>query len=173
MQWLFSRDHEQIRLTRWYDQRRFEYVVDIAYPDGGRESQRFASDADFERWLAGWDHQLAPDRWSRSGPFFSNLDGSGPHALATPLDDGSATLLISASTRRTYRNGLHIFDVTLSSAVLRDQPLWTIALVTETSRTSKRVSIPGIHAIASASPDATFARACDCIDKWLLANPRA
>ena len=53
MRWLFSRGHEQIRLDRWYDERTFEYVVNIAYPDGRRDSQRFANDADFERWLAG------------------------------------------------------------------------------------------------------------------------
>ena len=83
------------------------------------------------------------------------------------------TFLISASAKRTYRNELRTFEVALSSAVLRDQPVWTVAFVTEMSRPSKRLSIPGLHAIASPSADGAFARACDCIDKWLLVNPKA
>jgi hypothetical protein len=37
----------------------------------------------------------------------------------------------------------------------------------DVSGAGKFVAIPGVQAIAANTPDAAFARACDCIDKWL------
>jgi hypothetical protein len=59
----------------------------------------------------------------------------------------------------------------LSRIVLKDVSLWTVERVTETSEGDRRLTIPGMYAVASSSEAATFAMACDCIDRWLPATP--
>jgi len=44
-------------------------VVDIAHPDGQRDSKRFLNKAVFQEWLDTWGQQLCAQGWARSGPF--------------------------------------------------------------------------------------------------------
>jgi len=51
--------------------------------------------------------------------------------------------------------------------VLRNADVWTVERVMDVSWTCKFVLIPGMQAVTASTPEAAFARACDCIDKWL------
>jgi hypothetical protein len=152
MIWLFSRRKEEIRLETWYDKHTSEFVVDIVHPHEHTESKRFLNDRVFQTWLMTWGRQLAVEGWMQSGPF-----------LSVP----------SSTTTRTYATGTHHFEITLSRMLLKQQELWTVALVTDTRRAGKRLSIAGMHAVVSATPDAAFADACDRIDRWLVATSKA
>jgi hypothetical protein len=47
---------------------------------------------------------------------------------------------------------------------------WTIERVIETSKGARHVAIPGMYGIAAPTEDVALARACDCIDKWLMSK---
>jgi len=174
MMWLFSRHREEIRLETWYDKYTSEFVVEIAHPDGQTESKRFLNDRVFQTWLATWDGQLLGQGWTQSGPFLSVPERQPTQSVGSHVAGGGDTKAAdSATTKRTYTTGTHNFEVTLSRILLKEQTLWTVALVTDASRADKRLSIAGMHAVVSSTQDATFARACDRIDKWLLAQSRA
>jgi hypothetical protein len=51
--------------------------------------------------------------------------------------------------------------------VLRGEDFWTVERVMDVSCACKFVVIPGMQKVTASTPDAVFARACDCIDKWL------
>jgi hypothetical protein len=173
MIWIFSRRKEKVRLETWYDKHTSEFVVDIAHPDGQRDSKRFLNDHVVRTWLAAWDRQLADQGWKQSGPFLSEPERHASQPAMSPVGGGDDPATPGNSpTKRTYATGAHVFEVTLSMTVLNDEAFWTVSLVTQASRAGKRLSITGIHAVVSSTPDATFARACDCIDKWLVAKPR-
>jgi hypothetical protein len=188
--WQFTHRKEEIRLETWYDKYTSEFVVDIAHSDGQTESKRFLNDRVFQTWLAMWGGQLLVNGWTQSGPFLSvperppiqPVDAAvaaggatnPPQSAASPAAGGGDTKAADSATiiKRTYSTGTHSFEVTLSRISLREQPLWMVVSVTETSRAGKRLLIAGMHAVVSSAPDATFARACDRIDKWLLATSR-
>jgi hypothetical protein len=71
---------------------------------------------------------------------------------------------------RRYTSGTHSFEVLLSRRVLKDQPVWMVERVLDT-HAGKFIVIRGMQAVTAPTPDVTFARACDCIDKWLWVSP--
>jgi hypothetical protein len=161
MIWLFSHRKAEIRLETWYDKYTSEFVVDIVHPDGQTESKRFLNDRVFQTWLTTWGGQLIVNGWTQSGPFLSAPerhpiqsvdsdvaaagDTNPTQSASSPADAGGDTKAAdSATTRRTYTTGTHNFEVTLSRVLLKEQTLWTVALVTETGRADKRLSIAGM-----------------------------
>jgi hypothetical protein len=62
----------------------------------------------------------------------------------------------------------------LARRTLKGRPIWTVERVIETGRVPAPVTIPGVQAIATASDDEAFARACDRIDKrvWVSRDSR-
>ena len=74
---------------------------------------------------------------------------------------------ITATTTRRYTSGARSFELLLSRMVLRNADVWTVERVMDVSWTCKFVLIPGMQAVTASTPEAAFARACDCIDKWL------
>ena len=73
----------------------------------------------------------------------------------------------SATTTRGYSNGARSFELLLTRMVLRGEDFWTVERVMDVSCACKFVVIPGMQKVTASTPDAVFARACDCIDKWL------
>jgi hypothetical protein len=163
MMWRFSRRKEEIRLETWYDKYTSEFIADIAHPGGERESKRFLNQGVFRTWLDTWGRQLCAQGWTQSGPFLfepkrRDTEASDPAVAAVGAVDRIA---------RTYAHGPRMFDVLLSRMVFGDVAKWTVERVTEATDASRRLTIPGLHAVASSSEAATFAQACDCIDRWL------
>ena len=167
MIWLFSRRKAEIRLETWYDKYTSEFVVDIAHPDGQRDSKRFVNDGVFRTWLAAWAAQLDAKGWTQSGPFLTVPERPQEPAAEAPADR-NPKIVATDTAARTYTTGGRVFEVMLSRLDVKNLVLWTAERVTETSRAGRPVSVPGLYAVASPSSDAAFARACDCIDKWVL-----
>jgi hypothetical protein len=170
MIWLFSRRKQEIRLETWYDKHTSEFVVDIVHPEGQCDSKRFVNDSVYRTWLAAWDEKLVAQGWTQSGPFLSvPARPEAPPADASAVTNPEA--VATGTATRTYASAGRVFEVALSRLEVRSLTLWTVERVTETSRDGRPVSVPGLYAIASPSPEAAFARACEGIDKWLLTQP--
>ncbi len=159
MMWRFSRRKEEVRLETWYDKYTSEFIADIAHPSGDRESKRFLNQGVFRTWLDTWGRQLCAQGWTQSGPFLFEPEQRDGHA---PSTEAVAKRIPKACVR-----GPRTFDVLLSRVVFGDVALWTVERVTEATDADRRLTIPGLHAVASSSEAATFAQACDCIDRWL------
>jgi hypothetical protein len=68
MLWFFERKGERLNLETTYDNAAGEYVVNIRYPDGREEGQRFRSGATFRAWLMTFERTMETQRWtSRDG----------------------------------------------------------------------------------------------------------
>jgi hypothetical protein len=174
MMWLFSRRKEEIRLETWYDKHTSEFVVDIAHPDEHTESKRFLNDRVFQTWLTTWGGLLAGEGWTQSGPFLSVPERHATQTVDSPVAGSGDTMAVDdAIAKRRYTTRTHDFEVTLSRISLKEHTVWTVALVVDAGRAGKRLSIAGMQAVASSTPDTAFASACDRIDKWLLANSKA
>ena len=75
-------------------------------------------------------------------------------------------LEVSIVTTKRYTSGVRTFELLLSGRVLKGKDLWTVERAMDVSWACS-VVIPGMQVVAESTPDAAFARACDCIDKWL------
>lgn len=71
--------------------------------------------------------------------------------------------------QRTYSVGMRTFEITLSGTPAQSS-LWTIQNVKEPSDGGREIPIPGMGSIVAPTESVAFARACDCIDKWLMSN---
>jgi hypothetical protein len=166
MMWRFSRRKEEIRLETWYDKHTSEFIADIAHPGGERESKRFLNQGVFRTWLATWGRQLCAQGWTQSGPFLFEPDphdGSAPHAPAGLVADTA----VADRIVRTYVHGARTFEVLLSRINFGEVAMWTVERATETANANRRLSVPGLYAVASSSEAAAFDQACDCIQRWL------
>ena len=72
---------------------------------------------------------------------------------------------------RTYSDGIRAFEITLSGTPGGDRSSWTVERVREMSRGGKEILVPGMNRVVASTEEGALARACDRIDKWLLANP--
>jgi hypothetical protein len=64
-------------------------------------------------------------------------------------------------------SGTRTFDITLSGTATGSDSLWTVEHVYDKSLNCE-IRVPaGMDSIVASTEDAAFARACDCIDKWL------
>jgi hypothetical protein len=163
----FSRGIEQIRLENRYDTQTAEFLVVIEHHDGSRETKRFAEALVFRAWLTAFEHQLTSDQWTPSGPIELSrrrLDGQAEPLMPAKMDADHG---ITAMTTRRYTGGARTFELLLSQRVRQDETVWRIERVLDVSWACRIAVIPGMQAITATTPDATFARACDCIDKWL------
>jgi hypothetical protein len=151
MIWHYSRGRERIRIENQYDRQAAEFVLHIDHPGGHRETKRFADTRAFRSWLSAFEDQLVARHWM---PMVL-VDEAGPE--------------VPAVLAKTYTSSLRTFEILLSRRLVKGVPAWTVERVMETSL-AKRVTIPGIQAVSSTTSDETFARACDCIDKWTWAD---
>ena len=72
--------------------------------------------------------------------------------------------------KRIYSTGMRGFEVTLTETSTSLPWPWQIESVKETSADGRELAIPGMYNVVAWSEDVAFARACDCIDKWLMAT---
>ena len=163
MMWRFSRRKEEIRLETWYDKYTSEFIADIAHPGGDRESKRFLNQSVFSTWLDTWGRQLCAQGWTQSGPFLFEPEQRDSQAA----DPAVTAVGVVDRIARTYTHGPRTFDVLLSRMVFGDVAMWTVERATEATDANRRLTIPGLYAVASSSEAATFAQACDCIARWL------
>jgi hypothetical protein len=167
MIWLFTRQDQDIRLETRHDTEASEFVVELTFPDAHRTWQRFKNHRAFQAWLSTLDSELAPDGWIRSGPFITMPDvRAGRHIEARVASQNTAASASDAAVR-TYVAGPRSFDVTLSTLTFPHGTFWVVSSVTE-GRGGQPATIPSMNRLVSRSPDITFARACDAIDKWLF-----
>jgi hypothetical protein len=168
MMWRFSRRKEEIRLETWYDKYTSEFIADISHPGGDRESKRFLNQGVFRTWLDTRGRQLCAQGWTQSGPFLFE-----PEQRDADVADPSVTAEAGLVDRiaRTYARGPRTFDVLLSRMVFGDVAMWTVERVTEATDADRRLTIPGLSAVAASSEAATFAQTCDCIERWLEKPP--
>jgi hypothetical protein len=162
MMWRFSRRKEEIRLETWYDNHTSEFIADIANPGGDRESKRFLNQGVFRTWLETWVRQLCAQGWTQSGPFLFE-----PEQRETPAPSVMSVAGVVERIAKTHAHGSQTFDVLLSRMVFGDVAMWTVERVTDATDAARRLTIPDLYAVASSSDAATFAQACDCIDRWL------
>jgi len=66
---------------------------------------------------------------------------------------------------QVFVTGNRTFEITLSGTS-RGDALWTVEHVYDKSLNSE-IKIPTMDSIGAMTEEAAFARACDCIDKWL------
>jgi hypothetical protein len=76
----------------------------------------------------------------------------------------------SNMARRIYSIDMRTFENTLTQTPVAMPPSWTIESVKETSDGDRDLAIPGMYNVVAAAEDVALARACDGIDKWLMAN---
>ena len=169
MIWHYSRGKERIRIENAYDKQAGKFVLHIDHPGGYRETRRFSDARAFRAWLSAYEDQLVIRHWM---PLQVLVEETGP-AVPAPRPHGpdvnGDSQEVPTVVAKTYTSGLRTFEILLSRRVIKGLPAWTIERVMETSL-AKRVAIPGMQAIASTTSDETFARACDCIDKWVWAD---
>ncbi len=63
MLWFFERNDESLKLETLYDNDAAEYVVNVRYPDGREQTERFADSDAFGSWLVTFERSLETDRW--------------------------------------------------------------------------------------------------------------
>lgn len=74
MLWFFDRADESLRLETRYDIETSEFVAVVSIP-GSQRSERFATLADFRRWLKAFAHVLRLQHWTgRDGPIILPYD---------------------------------------------------------------------------------------------------
>ena len=66
---------------------------------------------------------------------------------------------------RLFVTGDRTLEITLSGTS-RNNALWTVEHVYDKSLNSE-INVPRMDGIGEMTEEAAFARACDCIDKWL------
>jgi hypothetical protein len=170
MVWIFSRGTEQIRVESRYDEQTSDFVMVIDYAGGHRDTQRFGDAVTMRTWLSALEQQLEANGWI--GPVLRGPRGAlNPPASAAAASrvPGQAT---TATATRSYTSGTRMFEILLTRRALQSGPVWTVERVMEQG-VSRFVVVPGMQAIASASDDEAFARACDCIDKWVWSTRTA
>ena len=70
--------------------------------------------------------------------------------------------------KRIYSNHRRRFEITLAEMSASPSGVWQVERVKETSAGGRELAIPGMYNVAASSEDLAFARACHCIDKWLM-----
>jgi hypothetical protein len=167
MIWHYSRGKERIRIENQYDKQAAEFVLHIDHPGGYRETKRFADARAFRSWLSAFEDQLVARHWMPLQVLVEEASPVAPSPSGTDIrSDGRE---VPAVVTKTYTSGLRTFEILLSRRVVKGVPAWTVERVMETS-VAKRVTISGVQAISSTTADETFARVCDCIDKWVWAD---
>ena len=63
MLWFFERNDESLKLETLYDNDAAEYVVNVRYPDGREQTERFTDSDAFGAWLVKFERSLETDRW--------------------------------------------------------------------------------------------------------------
>jgi hypothetical protein len=159
MIWTFSRGKERIRIENHYDKQAGEFVLQVDHPGGHRETKRFADVRAFRAWLSAFEDQLEARQWRPAPALAEGRDGLRRPEVPTVM-------------MKTYTIGIRMFEVRLSQRTVNGLPAWTVERVMETNSRNKRVTIPRMQSISTTTVDETFARACDCIDKWLWTAPR-
>ena len=139
-----------MRYETRYDTHTSEFVVAILYSDGRKKTERFADFGEYRKRLVALEQLCeieVPDRI---------LVGQR----------GSAT------AKRTYSVGLRAFAIMFVGTTAHDHLSWswTVERVIETSRGGRELAVPGAYGIVAATEDVALARACDCIDKWLVST---
>jgi hypothetical protein len=170
MIWFWSRNNQKMQLETRYDNDKSEFVIAIQHPDGHHESERFSDIDVFQQRMMVLEKQFEAEQWTQSGRPLLIPAGFPNQRLASRLADRTTEDLDRIISTRTYTVGRRAFELILSMAVIKGQSLWTVEHVTETTGGRAPVAIPGIHAVIASTPEVTFARACDRIDKWLLSN---
>ena len=168
MIWFWFRDKRTIRLETRYDNDTSEFVVVIEHPDGSHESERFADLDVFRERLVVLEQTFEAAHWTQSGYPLLAPEGFPKQRLGSESMRGKTQNRDGAIEKRTYTTGVRAFEVTLALTVVKDQSLWTVESVTETTSGGTQIMIPGIRAVVASTQNATLARACDCIDTWLL-----
>ena len=64
-----------MQLETRYDNDTLEYVGTLIYPDGHRDTRRFATAEAFTEWLTRVEGRLAADRWTADGAPLILSDG--------------------------------------------------------------------------------------------------
>lgn len=169
MMWVYSRGSEQIRFENQYDTQTAEFVLVIEHHDGYRETKRFAEALAFRAWLSAFERQLETEQWTGSEQLRVGPRGTLDRHRESPPGIETGRDIIATTTRR-YTGGYRTFELLLFERVLMGEPSWTVERVLDVSWACKVAVIPGVQAVTASTPDAAFARACDCIDKWLWKN---
>jgi hypothetical protein len=163
MLWIFSRGREQIRVENGYDKHTDEFLLIVVRRGERCDTRRFETAHAFRAWLAWFAQELEADGWTAQGPAIHTVEPvNGPH---------DPTGEISATVARPYTYVTRTFDLLLSRRVVRGARLWMVERVMEHGG-RRFPHVPGIEAVAASTPDEAFARACDCIDKWLWRTSR-
>jgi hypothetical protein len=139
-----------MRYEARYDTHTSEFVVAIQYSDGRNETERFSDFGEYRKRLVALEQLCKielPDRI---------LVGQR----------GSET------AKRTYSVGMRAFEIIFVATTAHDHlsGSWTVERVIETSRGGRELAVPGVYGIVAPTEDAALARACDCIDKWLVST---
>ena len=64
MIWLFERGDRVTRLVTRYDAASGEYVLDVEWSDGAKETERFPDAETFKARLVALEHQLLSEEWT-------------------------------------------------------------------------------------------------------------
>ncbi len=171
MIWFWSRDSQEMRLETRYDNETSEFILVVHYADGRQQTERFAGSAAYRTRLHVLEQQFEAERWTPSGKPLIVPEGFPRRRLSPEVagytrtpDQGEGL------ARRMYRVGGRTFQVTLATSSQGVESSWRIVSAVETSRGEQELLIPKLLIIAAATQDAAFARACDCIDKWLISH---
>jgi hypothetical protein len=147
----FARGGDQIRLEQRYDTQTAEFLLVIEHHDRYQETKRFAEALTFREFLSAFEEQLATEHWLPLGPIEHRF---------------------SATTTRRYTSVSRTFELLLFQRTRQGEAVWTVERVLDVSWACKVAVIPGMQAVTASTPDVAFARACDCIDKWLWMSRR-
>jgi hypothetical protein len=164
-----------MRIETRYDNAASEFVVTIHYPDGRQVFERFSNLTGFRERLVAFEQQFEADHWTPSGAPLIVPEGFPNRRLIPDLPgEKLAENWGRATIKRTYAAEMRTFEITLLGTLadaVKDSS-WTVESVIETSRDGHEISVPaGMDRIVAPAEDVAFARACNCIDKWLLSNP--
>ena len=80
MIWLFERGTERIQLTTRLDKTQGEYLIEIIWPDGRIESERYDRLTDFQTRLRALERRFESDHWTQASgsPKLIPEDWQGP-----------------------------------------------------------------------------------------------
>ena len=159
MLWIFSRGSEQIRIENRYDKQTDEFLLIVEPRGEAAETMRFGDARAFRTWLSTFAKQLEAEGWTPSGSAIDAVE-SASRRPAPPRE-------ITTTAPRQYTSGTRTFDILLSRMALRGAHVWMVERVREHRGDRRFPQIPGMQGVTASTPDEAFARACDCIDKWL------
>jgi hypothetical protein len=67
MIWFFTRSGEELRVTTRFDNATTEFVVEIEWPDGPAQTERYTDAAEFDARVRHLQNELVEAHWEQAG----------------------------------------------------------------------------------------------------------